>query len=78
MTSSGDTYTFNKCNYIDKIYGNAEITGSTWNVFVPTIIGGNYKGTTNQLYLPAFAENENYPDEKIPLEILARPPELHR
>ena len=70
VTSSGDTYTFNKCNYIDKIYGNAEITGSTWNVFVPTIIGGNYKGTTNQLYLPAFAENENYPDEKIPLEIL--------
>lgn len=66
VTSSGDTYTFNKCNFIDKIYGNAEITGSTWNVFVPTIIGGNYKGTTNQLYLPAFAENENYPDEKNP------------
>ena len=70
VTSSGDTYTFNKCSYTDKIYGNAEITGSTWNVFVPTIIGGNYKGTTNQLHLPAFAENENYPDEKIPLEIL--------
>ena len=70
VTSSGDTYTFNKCSYTDKIYGNAEIKGGTWKVFVPTIIGGNYKGTTNQLHLPAFMQNENYPDEKIPLEIL--------
>ena len=70
VTSSGDTYTFNPCSYTDKIYGNAEITDSTWKVFVPTIIGGNYTGTTNQLHLPAFEEDENYPDKKIPLEIL--------
>ncbi len=70
VTSNGDTYTFNKCNFTDKIYGNAEITDSTWNVFVPTVISGNYKGTTNQIHLPAFVGEENYPAKTIPLEIL--------
>lgn len=70
VTSSNDTYTFNKNDYTDKIYGNAEITGSTWSVFVPTIIGGNYNATTSKLNLLAFTGDENYPDEKIPLEIL--------
>ena len=70
VTSSGDIYTFNKNDYTDKIYGNVDITGSTWKVFVPTIIGGNYKGTTNQIRLPAFVGDKNYPAEKIPLEIL--------
>lgn len=78
VTSSGDTYTFNKCSYTDKIYGNAEIKGGTWKVFVPTIIGGNYKGTTNQLHLPAFMQNENYPDEKSRWRSSARPLALHR
>ena len=70
VTSNNDTYTFNKNDYTDKIYGNAEITGSTWSVFVPTIIGGNYNATTSKLNLLAFTGDENYPDEKIPLEIL--------
>lgn len=70
VTSSNDTYTFNKCDYTDKIYGNVEITGSTWSVFVPTIIGGNYKASTSKLNLLAFTGDENYPGEKIPLEIL--------
>lgn len=69
VTSNNDTYTFNKNDYTDKIYGNAEITGSTWSVFVPTIIGGNYNATTSKLNLLAFTGDENYPDEKIPLEI---------
>ena len=70
VTSNNDTYTFNNNSLIDKIYGNADITNSTWNVLVPTIISGNYKGTTNKLSLPAFVDKENYPDEKIPLEIV--------
>lgn len=70
VTSNNDTYTFNNNSFIDKIYGNADITNSTWNVLVPTIISGNYKGTTNKLSLPAFVNKENYPDEKIPLEIV--------
>ncbi|WP_373154060.1 immunoglobulin-like domain-containing protein [Clostridium sp. AUH-JLR23] len=70
VTSNNDTYTFNKNDYTDNIYGNAEITGSTWSVFVPTIIGGNYNATTSKLNLLAFTGDENYPDEKIPLEIL--------
>ena len=70
VTSNNDTYTFNNNSFIDKIYGNADITNSTWNVLVPTIISGNYKGTTNKLSLPAFVDKENYPDEKIPLEIV--------
>lgn len=70
VTSIDDTYTFNQCNYVDKIYGNAVITNSTWNVFVPTMIGGGYKATSNKLNLLAFVDKENYPDEKIPLEIL--------
>lgn len=70
VTSNNDTYTFNKNDYTDKIYGNAEITGSTWSVFVPTIIGGNYNATTSKLNLLAFTGDENYPDKKIPLEIL--------
>ena len=70
VISNNDTYTFNNNSYIDKIYGNADITNSTWNVLVPTIISGNYKGTTNKLSLPAFVDKENYPDEKIPLEIV--------
>ena len=28
VTSIDDTYTFNQCNYVDKIYGNAVITNS--------------------------------------------------
>ncbi len=70
VTSNNDTYTFNKNDYTDKIYGNAEITGSTWSVFVPTIIGGNYNATTSKLNLLVFTGDENYPDKKIPLEIL--------
>ena len=70
VTSNNDIYTFNNNSLIDKIYGNADITSSTWNVLVPTIISGNYKGTTNKLSLPAFVDKENYPDEKIPLEIV--------
>ena len=70
VTSNNDTYTFNNNSFIDKIYGNADITNSTWNVLVPTIISGNYKGTTNKLSLPAFVDKENYPNEKIPLEIV--------
>lgn len=70
VISNNDTYTFNNNSSIDKIYGNADITSSTWNVLVPTIISGNYKGTTNKLSLPAFVDKENYPDEKIPLEIV--------
>ena len=70
VTSNNDIYTFNNNSFIDKIYGNADITNSTWNVLVPTIISGNYKGTTNKLSLPAFVNKENYPDEKIPLEIV--------
>lgn len=70
VTSNDDTYTFNKNDLTDIIYGNAEITGSTWSVFVPTIIGGNYNATTSKLNLLAFTGDENYPDEKIPLEIL--------
>ena len=70
VTSNNDIYTFNNNSLIDKIYGNADITNSTWNVLVPTIISGNYKGTTNKLSLPAFVNKENYPDEKIPLEIV--------
>lgn len=70
VTSNDDTYTFNQCAYVDKIYGNSEIVNSTWNVFVPTMIGGNYTAASNKLNLLAFAAQENYPDEKIPLEIL--------
>ena len=70
VTSNNDTYTFNQCAYVDKIYGNSEIVNSTWNVFVPTMIGGNYIATSNKLNLLAFVDQENYPDKKIPLEIL--------
>ena len=70
VTSNDDIYTFNKCNYTDRIYGNVEITDSTWSVFVPTIIGGNYKAATSKLNLLAFTGEENYPNKKIPLEIL--------
>lgn len=34
------------------------------------MIGGGYKATSNKLNLLAFVDKENYPDEKIPLEIL--------
>ncbi len=70
VKSSNDTYIFNQNSYTDKIYGNADVTGSTWKIFVPTVIGGNYRGTNNKVLLPAFVDNENYPDKKIPLEIL--------
>ena len=70
VTSNNDTYTFNKNDYTDKIYGNVEITDSTWSVFVPTIISGNYKASTSNLNLLAFTGDENYPNKKIPLEIL--------
>ena len=63
-------YTFNQCAYVDKIYGNSAIVNSTWNVFVPTMIGGNYIAASNKLNVLAFVDQENYPDEKIPLEIL--------
>lgn len=72
VTSNDDTYTFNQCGFVDKIYGNSEIVNSTWNVFVPTIIGGDYKATTNKLNLLAFVDKENYPDKTIPLEILGK------
>ncbi|MCU6747538.1 MULTISPECIES: SHIRT domain-containing protein [Lachnospiraceae] len=70
VTSNDDIYTFNQCAYVDKIYGNSAIVNSTWNVFVPTMIGGNYIAASNKLNVLAFVDQENYPDEKIPLEIL--------
>lgn len=70
VTSTNDTYIFNDNNYTDKIFGNTDINGSTWNILVPTVISGSYTGTENRIILPAFAEGENYPNEYIPLEIL--------
>lgn len=70
VTSSDDTYIFNEHAFINKIYGNAEIANSTWSVFVPTSIYGNYNAASSKLNLFAFTGDENYPDKTIPLEIL--------
>ena len=70
VTSSDDTYIFNEHAFINRIYGNAEIANSTWSVFVPTSIYGNYNAASSKLNLFAFTGDENYPDETIPLEIL--------
>lgn len=70
VTSNDDTYIFNECNYVDQVYGNAEITNSTWSVFTPIAISGNYNANTSKLNLLAFTGNDNYPDKMIPLEIL--------
>lgn len=67
--SSGDTVVTGYNGYLNKIYGNVEVTGGTWSLLNRTGVVGNFASDGLTLQLPVIAEGANYPAKSIPLAI---------
>ncbi len=67
--SSEDTVVTGYSGFLNKIYGNVDVTNGTWSLLNRTGIVGNFASDELTLQLPVIAENANYPAKSIPLAI---------
>lgn len=67
--SSEDTVVTGYSGFLNKIYGNVDVTNGTWSLLNRTGVVGNFASDEPTLQLPVIAENANYPAKSIPLAI---------
>lgn len=67
--SSEDTVVTGYSGFLNKIYGNVDVTNGTWSLLNRTGVVGNFASDELTLQLPVIAEGTNYPAKSVPLAI---------